>query len=245
MSSPFESCGLFGPEIRSDESNESVPGPSWRPARNRTHINRKKHERYLEAEPTLNEVRPDGKRAYATKRLPDPRSTGSEELDEHSDTSKADGEEDGGSSSGDDEYSGPYRGPHLDILSVEAIKARLTRSFQKYANTPKHLGQWAAWWPKTKVIKYHGLNSAEAWLLAVAVHEWWSELSDEVYTTEAQWEDGTTEEEKEVIRLRAREIALKKEAAVLNAKGAQKKGETIADDAEVVLRSPKRSRSMT
>jgi hypothetical protein len=177
--------------------------------------------------------------------LPDPRLTGSEELHEQSDTSKADGEEVEESSDGDDEYSGPYRGPHLDILSIEAINERLDRSFHKYANTLDHLTQWAAWWPRTKVIKYHGLNSAEAWLLAVAVHKWWSELSDELYTPEAEWRPEVDEEEKEEIRLRAKEIALSKEATMFGAKRAIRKGETIAKDAVVILRSPSRSRSMT
>jgi len=150
-----------------------------------------------------------------------------------------DGKEDADvdSKSGDDEYTGPYRGPHLHVISVEWINDRLDRSFQKYRMSLDYLGQWAAWWPRTKVAKHHRLDSTGIWLLTMAVHKWWSDLLEDLNSPDVEWPEGLDEAGQEDITMKVEEITLAKESAMVAAKRIMlKDGEAIPMDSVLHLR---------
>jgi hypothetical protein len=159
--------------------------------------------------------------------------------------SSGDGKEDvDDSSGGDDEYTGPYKGPHLHVISVEWINDRLDRSFSKYSMTDEHLGQWAAWWPRTIVAKHHRLDSAGIWLLTMAVHKWWSDLLDELNSPDVEWPEGLDEAGQEDITMKVEEITLSKESAMVAAKRmVLKDGEAIPADSVLRLRHGRRKTS--
>jgi hypothetical protein len=146
------------------------------------------------------------------------------------------GESDSSSSAGGD-YTGPYFGPHLDILSVEAVNSRLDRSFRKYRMTLQYIREWAAWWPRTKVARYHRLDSGGIWLLAVGIHKWWSELLAELYSPDCEWPEGLKDSEKEDITLKVEEITCVKRNNMVRAKRQMvKDGSTVGEDAIIDLR---------
>jgi hypothetical protein len=148
------------------------------------------------------------------------------------------------SDSGDDEYTGPYRGPHLHIISVEWINDRLDRSFYKYSMTLDHLCQWAVWWPRTKVAKHHRLDPAGVWLLTVGVHKWWSDLLEELNSPDVEWPEGLDEMGQEDITMKVEEITLSKESAMVAAKRIMlKDGEAIPMDSVLHLRHGTQKRS--
>lgn len=164
----------------SDDSDKTYTGlcptPPWRSA----HWNGKKATRRRRIESTTRGRGPTIVGAGAAGRSRDPQITGSAHTDQASVSSEDKIEESDDVDSEEDEYAGPYRGPHLHVISVEWINDRLDRSFYKYTMTIEHLGQWAAWWPRTKVAQHHRLDSAGVWLLTVGVHKWWSDLYDEL-----------------------------------------------------------------
>jgi len=147
-------------------------------------------------------------------------------------------------SSGDDEFNGPYKGPHLKVLSVQAINDRLERSHDKYETTLENLRQWAAWWPKAQVVKHHKLNAGEVWILMVAVHEWWSDLLLTMESQNCEWRAEMGEADKEDMRLRVKEITLSKEMAVVSAKRTMlRQGESIPVDSVIDLRTAGRGKA--
>ena len=147
-------------------------------------------------------------------------------------------------SSGDDEFTGPYKGPHLKVLSVQAINDQLERSHDKYDTTLENLRQWAAWWPKAQVVKHHKLNAGEVWILMFAVHEWWSDLLLTMESQNCQWRAEMGEAEKEDMRLRVKEITLSKEMAVVAAKRIMlRQGESIPDDSVIDLLTARRGKA--
>jgi hypothetical protein len=182
-------------------------------------------------------------KAEGAGRPRDLHSVGTEETDQKSDTSE-DGGEEIDSSSGDDEYTGPYKGPHLHIISVEWINDRLDRSFSKYSMTLGHLGQWAAWWPRTIVAKHHRLDPAGIWLLTVGVHKWWSDLLEELNSPDVEWPEGLDEAGQEDIMMKVEEITLSKESAMVATKRIMlKDGEAIPFDSVLHLRHGRRKTS--
>jgi len=172
-----------------------------------------------------------------------PYDSGTGETDQRSSINE-DGREDADPSSGEDEYTGPYKGPHLHIISVQWINDRLDRSFQKYRMTVEYLGQWAAWWPRTIVAKHHRLDPAGIWLLTVGVHKWWSDLLDELNSPDVEWPEGLNEEGQEDLTMKVEEITLAKESAMIAAKRMMlKDGEAIPMDSVLHLRHGRRKRS--
>lgn len=107
--------------------------------------------------------------------------------------------------------------------------------------TVEYLGQWAAWWPRTKVAQHHRLDSAGVWLLTVGVHKWWSDLYDELNSSDVKWPEGLDEIGQEDITMRVEEIMLAKESAMVAANRLMlKNGETISVESVLHLRHGRR-----
>ena len=115
----------------------------------------------------------------------------------------------------DDQDSRPYQGPHLHVLSVQALNDRLTRSYQRRGMSTNMIIKLSGWWPKSSVISHHRLDASGMFLLTWAVHVWWSNLWNEVNSPRYKWPSGSGRSEKKELMSRVREVALIKEGLAL------------------------------
>jgi len=214
------------------------PTPAWGTARKK---GRKVIRRGRDVDSTTKVRGQESVEARAVERSKELRSNGTAQTAQTSDSSEVKMDEVDDSNSDQDEYAGPYRGPHLHVISVEWISDRLDRSFYKYRMTVEHLGQWAAWWPRTKVAQHHRLDSAGVWLLTMGVHKWWSDLFDELNSPDVKWPEGLDEIGQEDITMKVEEIMLAKESAMVAANRLMlKNGEAISIDSVLHLRHGRR-----
>lgn len=238
------SYGSSGPDSNSDDFDDTYTGQHSTPDWARTRVKRKKTAQYYKVE--VSDSRRGGSPGGIEEAGPSTKSPPrgeSSEIHQMSEKDVSGDEMTSGSSSGDDEYTGPYKGPHLHTLSVEWISDRLDRSFGKYKMTLGYLTEWAAWWPKNIVRKHHRLDSAGMWLLAVGVHKWWNDLKEELESPATEWPEGLEENGKEDLRLRVRQIALVKESEVVAAKRMMlKDGDAIPADSVMHLCRGRRKR---
>ena len=210
-------CGSSGPEPETDVEDESYARPSSEVSLRETlSMKRKKlrHQRHDEPkvqdddqrQAALKDLRKilekttpqfyDKAKGYPTSRF-DPR--------KHATLP----------SSSDDETKGPYRGPHLAVLSMSSIKERLTRGYRKHGLA--EIDELASWWPKTIVAKHHGFSAGHSLLLSWGVYSWWSDLSKEVRSPTYIWSRGLGASKRKVLMSKVREIALQKKAAAVRA----------------------------
>jgi hypothetical protein len=126
------------------------------------------------------------------------------------------------SASTDDEGRGPYRGPHLRVLSVKGLNDRLDRSIGKWGISSSGISDWSSWWPKTKVKTYHNLDAARVYLLTWSVHVWWSKLYTEVTSPKYDWPKGMCSISKEILTSRIEEISC------------HKKGDAVKGEREMI-----------
>jgi len=115
----------------------------------------------------------------------------------------------------DDQDSQPYHGPHLHVLSVQALNDRLTRSYRRRGISTTTIIKLSGWWPKSSVISHHRLDAGGMFLLTWAVHVWWSNLWNEVSSPGNKWPSGSGRSEKKDLMSRIREVALIKEGFAL------------------------------
>jgi hypothetical protein len=115
----------------------------------------------------------------------------------------------------DDQDSQPYQGPHLHVLSVQALNNRLTRSYRRRGMSTTTVIKLSGWWPISSVISHHRLDASGMFLLTWAVHIWWSNLLNEVSSPRYKWPSGSGRSEKKELMSRIRVVALIKEGFAL------------------------------
>jgi hypothetical protein len=118
-------------------------------------------------------------------------------------------------SSSDDETTGPYRGPHITVLSISCIKQRLAQGYRNHGLA--EIDELASWWPKTIVAKHHSFSAGHSYILSCGVYSWWSDISKEVRSSTYKWPRGFGGSERKVLLSKVREIALQKKAAAVRA----------------------------
>jgi len=115
------------------------------------------------------------------------------------------------------EHPHKYRGPELNVLSLQAIWDHLDRAWKQAFCNVTNIGNLQSWWNSSAVTAAHQLNKHQVWLLLFAQSKWWQAL-------EEQWTkfDALPDKNRMVIlkmrgvRLRKESDAIKAEAALVN-----------------------------
>jgi hypothetical protein len=106
----------------------------------------------------------------------------------------------------------PYRGPYIDILSVQAVKTRLTQAHQEKGMSKSTIDCLAGWWPKSVVAK-RGFTASHIYVLTQGVHQWWSDLWLEVHSGDYGWPEKSIEGDIKTIKSKITGFAALKSAA--------------------------------
>lgn len=75
---------------------------------------------------------------------------------------------------------GPYKGPHLSVISVANITKLLDNELAERTLTKTAVIDIRSWWPLKEITAEHAdITDAAKWLLTHAVLQWWRHLKDD------------------------------------------------------------------